>query len=123
MKNAFMLSPNVKKEAIMKVTSLERELEKLNQSINGDPSLSKRNENQPPSISDRLMYILWGIWSTSSEQTKTHNDAYNIAGDEFEKVLTSLRNIAEKDIIELNKELDNLGSPWTPGRIPNWKKE
>jgi len=69
------------------------------------------------------MYILWGIWSTSSEQTKTQNDAYNIAGDEFEKVLTSLRNIAEKDIIELNKELDNLGSPWTPGRIPNWKKE
>lgn len=123
MKNAFMLSPNVKKEAIMKVTSLERELEKLNQSINGDPSLSKRNENQPPSISDRLMYILWGVWSTSSEQTKTQNDAYNIAGDEFEKVLTSLRNIAEKDIIELNKELDNLGSPWTPGRIPNWKKE
>lgn len=123
MKNAFMLSPNVKKEAIMKVTNLEKELEKLNEKINGDKSLSKRNENQPPSINDRLMYILWGIWGTSSEQTKTQIDAYNIAGDELEKVLTSLRNIAEKEIIELNKELDNLGSPWTPGRIPNWKKE
>ena len=123
MKNAFMLSPNVKKEAIMKVANLEKELEKLNEAINGDKSLSKRNENQPPSIYDRLIYIIWGIWATSSEQTKTQIDAYNIAGDEFEKVLTSLRNIAEKDIIELNKELDNLGSPWTPGRIPNWKKE
>lgn len=122
-KNSFMLSPNVKKDAIMKVTNLERELDRLNESINGDKSLAKRNENQPPSINDRLIYILWGIWSTSSEQTKTQIDAYNIASDAFEKVLASLKNIAEKDIIELNKELDNLGSPWTPGRIPNWKKE
>ena len=54
--------------------------------------------------------------------TETMQSSYNILTEEFPPLLERIRVIAEVDIKELEKELESAGAPWTPGRIPTWKK-
>ena len=50
-------------------------------------------------------------------------DAYVQAGEAFEKVLGELRDLVERDLVRLEKKLEEAGAPWTPGRIPEWRME
>jgi hypothetical protein len=36
--------------------------------------------------------------------------------------LEKLRQLVEKDLKKLEEEMEAVGAPWTPGRIPKWKK-
>jgi len=47
---------------------------------------------------------------------------YEIVGIAFEIQLEKIKKLVELSIPALEKELDNYNSPWTPGRMPNWKK-
>ncbi len=47
---------------------------------------------------------------------------YDILAEEFPPILDELRNIAEVKLKALEAELDAIGAPWTPGRIPEWKE-
>jgi hypothetical protein len=48
-------------------------------------------------------------------------DQYALLEEELPPILEELKQIAETGIRELQQELDKLGAPWTPGRIPAWK--
>lgn len=48
---------------------------------------------------------------------------YNAAAQDFEGVLTQLRQLVEVDLSRLEKQLEAAGAPWTPGRIPEWKDQ
>lgn len=105
----------IEKEAI----EIEDKLNDLKIKLTGNESISKRNENQPPSISGRINNIVWGVRSSTSEPTQTAKDQYKIAGELFKDVLKALENI-DKEIKTLETKLEELGSPWTPGRLPKW---
>jgi hypothetical protein len=49
-------------------------------------------------------------------------DQYGIAGKEFEPQLAKLKKLIEVDLKKLEKAMEEAGAPWTPGRIPVWKK-
>ena len=71
----------------------------------------------------RLDAVTQGFWSSTADPTGIAKKAYEIAGDQFTAMYASLRQIVEGDVPALQKELDLLGAPWTPGRLPDWKKE
>ncbi len=98
-----------------------RKLDELSIQLDGDPLLAKRNVNQTPSITERVNDVVYSIYGTTSSPTQTMEDAYVISRKAFEPVLAELRKIQESDVRMLMDELERLGAPWTPGRVPTLK--
>ena len=62
-------------------------------------------------------------WNSTSAPTKTFENAYEIAGDAFSGLLDRLRVLVEVDLRKLESDMEAVGAPWTPGRLPTWSKE
>ena len=66
--------------------------------------------------------ITAALWSTTSYPTKTFIDSYQKAADSFDEVLSELK-IIDSDVALIEKDLESLGAPYTPGRFPTWRKQ
>jgi seryl-tRNA synthetase len=110
------------KELLAQIRELDKKLEEMKVSLSGNESISKRNANQPPSIRERVSSTVYGFWSSSADPTQTMKDNYDIAAEEFEKVLTEIKKIVESDIPAIEAELEKLKAPYTPGRVPDWER-
>ncbi|MCX6270364.1 MAG: glycosyl hydrolase [Bacteroidetes bacterium] len=115
-------APKATPDMIVSAKNLAGQLRLLQVAMEGDPTLSNRNENQPPSISGRINDVVWGIWNSTSAPTKTMSDALQTAITEFEPVMNKFRKIKETDLKQLETDLDRIQAPWTPGRLPELKK-
>jgi hypothetical protein len=102
-----------------------RDLEQRNREIlralRGDVALRAREENTPPSISERVGYIVGSQRNSLARPTQTQRDAYAIANAEFEGVLGRMRTLIETDLRRLQEALRDAGAPWTPGLLHDWK--
>lgn len=103
--------------------ALDLKLEKLTRELEGDGLLASRNEPVPPAILDRVQGVVGGHWGTTSAPTQTHLDAYETAAKAFEPFLAELTATIEKDLVALEAKVEAAGGPWTPGRVPTWKRE
>jgi hypothetical protein len=101
---------------------IANKLNELSKILTGDASIAKRAGNQPMSLSDRVEYIIFTMYYSSSAPTSTNFESYKIADSIFDKVLADLKSLYENEYKKLESELDNLGAPWTPGRFPIRKK-
>jgi hypothetical protein len=79
--------------------------------------------NTPPSITDRVGYIVSAQRTSTSRPTQTQMNQYTVAAQEFEGVLAQLRQLIDVDLDKLEKQLEAAGAPWTPGRVPEWRPE
>jgi hypothetical protein len=87
------------------------------------PQARASREEIPPypmPLNRRLGALVYAHYSSTSEVTKTEKDNYEILKDELQPVLEKLSSVYQ-EIKALNDELDDIGAPWTPGRIPAWK--
>ncbi len=104
-----------------------RALEKRNRAIllalRGDAVLRGRNENTPLSIQERVGYVLSSHRFALSRPTRTQQESYRIAAEEFAEQLPRLRKLVEVDLKALEKALDEAGVPHTPGRLPVWERK
>jgi photosystem II stability/assembly factor-like uncharacterized protein len=123
LRKAALDTPGLDDTRLADIHALQARLNKLKTALRGDETRSKRSEPTPPSIEERMMNVVYDQWYVTSAPTKTQRDAYEIAGTAFEKALGDLRKLIEDDLVALEDELDAAGAPWTPGRVPNWKKE
>jgi len=103
--------------------AISLKLKDIQKALSGDPVVQSYSEPTPPSIVDRVQNIVNGHWSATYGPTETHMRAYDIAATEFESVLQQLRTLIEVDLKNLKDRLELAGAPWTPGRVPQWKKE
>lgn len=108
-----------------RLRSAQQELATLGRIIEGDRTFSRRNDNQfiPPSITEKLDYVAYGISEVTSDVTQTQQDVYHQASEDFAPALARLRKLVETDIRAIEDELQKLGAPYTPGRLPEWQKE
>ena len=121
MKTAAYRTPEASNELNQKLQAVEKKLESLNRRLNGDNTISSRNANQPPSISSRVYGLVYSQWRSTSSPTMTMQKQYRIAGELFQPILGKIREIATKELPDLQTQLENLKAPWTPCRIPDWK--
>ena len=49
-------------------------------------------------------------------------EQYEIAGELFEPVMEQLEGVVSS-VQKLEKELEAMGAPYTPGRMPSWNRE
>ncbi|MBL8195140.1 MAG: hypothetical protein JNM06_15200, partial [Blastocatellia bacterium] len=81
------------------------------------------NENVPISIAERASNVVDDQYLSTAPPTQTQLDSYKIASEEFTQELNKLRTLLEIDIKNLEKALDAIDAPWTPGRLPDWKEK
>jgi hypothetical protein len=90
--------------------------------LRGDTVLRGRQENTPASINDRVNNIVGDERLSTARPTQTHRDDYAIASQDFAGELAKLKAIAT-DTAQLEQQMEKIGSPWTPGRLPDWTVE
>jgi photosystem II stability/assembly factor-like uncharacterized protein len=122
-KQALQNTPADTRKLSEDAQSIDSQLELILRAVSGDHILAARNINVPPSISDRVSEIVSDQRMSTSRPTQTQIDAYNIAGQEFSGQLAKLRSLIEVDLAKLEKAMEAMGAPWTPGRIPEWKEK
>jgi hypothetical protein len=105
------------------VRSLQKRNRAILRAMRGDTALRARNENTPPSISERVAYIVDSQRFSLAKPTKTQQESYQIASEEFAQELTKLRALIDVDLKNVEKALDAAGAPWTPGRLLDWKEK
>lgn len=82
------------------------------------------SEEIPPQISPlnwRLNDLVYPNWSATSNITQAQKTAYKILSDELPGIIEKLKQIQDADLKEIEKELELINAPWTPGRIPELK--
>lgn len=106
-----------------RLRALELDLKKISIALSGDRFLRARNEADLPSISERVMNVVYSSWASTAEPTTTQRDAYRIAGAAFSGELARLKRFVEAGLAPVEAELERDGAPFTPGRLPVWQAE
>ena len=106
------------------VRDLEIRLEKVERRLFGDRLVDQAREPRSPSIRERLGRAAAAHWRSSSAATTTLQREYELAAQGFVEILGELRQLVEVDLVQLERQLDEAGAPWTPGRgVPKWTPE
>ncbi|MEN8224993.1 MAG: glycosyl hydrolase, partial [Bacteroidota bacterium] len=110
---------------LAKAMEIEHRLDEIRWAFYGQSPRASREENRPapPALNDRLGALVYSHWNSTSRVSETQHQMYDILAEEFPPVLEQLKNISEVDLKALEAELDAIGAPWTPGRIPEWEDE
>lgn len=124
LEKAVLNTPSADLKLLEKVENLRLRLEELGVELLGDASLSKRDIESAPSLIERMELPIWNTWDATSAPSKTAQENYTRAGVLFEQFLKDL-NAVKKDIETLENQLNDLGAPYTKGRLqlPDWKME
>jgi photosystem II stability/assembly factor-like uncharacterized protein len=121
--SAIRQTPEAPQSMTDEALRIKAETEDILQHLYRDKTVAERNEPTPPSIYDRLNEIAYGIWQTTSSPTETQKANLKTASDLFEPILAHVKQLLEVDVKNLERQMEQYGAPWTPGRVPDWKKE
>ena len=122
-KRAINETPSLPHRLHDDATALDKRTNEILLALSGDAAARRRNMNVPPSINDRVGYVVGAQRMSISRPTQTQQNQYNAAAQDFEGVLAQLRQLIEVDLARLEKQLEAAGAPWTPGRIPEWRNQ
>lgn len=89
--------------------------------FNGDSTISSRQEPVAWTVSTRIGSLYGSLIESQSDVPQGFRDSYDIAKSELSELLDDLKSI-EQDLSSFEKEMEKLGAPWTPGRMPEWNK-
>lgn len=118
---AIEQTPSMPFEFVIKAKALQQQLNQIQVAFKGNPSLEKRNENQPPSIANRIYSLVYSHWSNTSAPTNTMKTDYDLVNKEFGPLYLKLKNLINTDLKQLESEMEKHGAPYTPGRFPELK--
>ena len=113
---AIEVTPRAGEQQAQRARAIDEQLDQINIELNGDSTISRRYKQVPISINGRVGSIMFGQWDSWADITQTNKDSYQIAVDAFAGVKARLRQI-DGQLDELEQTLDQLGAPWTPGRL------
>jgi photosystem II stability/assembly factor-like uncharacterized protein len=104
------------------VRAIERRLKDLQVALSGDGVMARRNFPTPAALADRVSAIVSAQFVTTLPVTGNSRQSYEIAAADFTGVLEQLRQLVETDLRRVEQGMESGGAPWTPGRVPVWKK-
>ena len=110
-------------ELFADIKSLEGKIQVLRNKLGGDRLYRRVDQDTVPGLASRIRGIMSDQRLSTSAPTKTHRNAYEIVADEFSPILEALKKIIDEDVASIEKKLEDVGAPYTPGRLPKWKKK
>ncbi len=120
-KAALLESPKSSMNLHAEVKRIENALKDLNIKMNGDATLSKREFEVLPGINSRVGNIEYSLWRSSQAPTETNKQSLELAIKIFEPIPAELKAL-ENAIKAVEKQLEQDGAPYTPGREWEWKR-
>jgi hypothetical protein len=109
-------------EIAAEIRSVEKKINEIGIKLYGDSTLLKIDKDAEPGIVDRINTAVYDQWRSTSAATESQKQTLEIVAAEFSPVWEALKQVAEVDIRRIEKKLDELGAPSTPGRLPDWKR-
>jgi photosystem II stability/assembly factor-like uncharacterized protein len=122
-KRAISETPSLPHSLYDNAMALEKRNNEIIRALSGDAEARRRNMITRPSINERVGYVVGAQRMSTSRPTQTQANQYAAAAQDFETVLSQLRQLIEVDLTRLEKQLEAAGAPWTPGRIPEWRDQ
>jgi predicted ribosome quality control (RQC) complex YloA/Tae2 family protein len=119
---AIKQTPEAPNSLMEDALNIKTQTENILQHLYRDETISERNEPTYPTIYERLNEIAGSVWSSSSAPTETQRESYKVASEEFDGILSQVQKLLEVDVKNLEQQMEKYGAPWTPGRVPDWKK-
>ena len=116
---ALQETPSSTSEMKAEATRIIKEIDEINFRFRG-PVPKASSEEIPPTdvpLSDRLNEIAITSYSLSGNISRIAKDQLVVLKSEFPPVLDRVVKAGE-DLQKLEKQLDAIKAPWTPGRIP-----
>jgi photosystem II stability/assembly factor-like uncharacterized protein len=107
-------------EDMMRVDEYIAEYRDMKRLLSGDEIIEKLNENQTPDLNWRISAVTYGAYH-GSDATQTLKDNLQFVKIEVKALIEDAK-VLEKKVQLLEESANNAGSPWSPGRIPEFKK-
>jgi photosystem II stability/assembly factor-like uncharacterized protein len=123
LRQALIDTPGADFQVLEELRAVEERLKDLQVELEGDPVADRYHEPSPPSIVGRMYRVVFGHWGSSSAPTATQRASLQAASDAFGDVLGELRALVETDLAGIESRMEEMGAPWTPGRLPVWEGE
>jgi photosystem II stability/assembly factor-like uncharacterized protein len=123
LQKGLLETPGADPALLRSARDLDERLKNLRMTLNGDPVKAQKNMERLPSILQRINRIIGGQWTNSAPPTRTFEDSYAAASEQFGRFLADLRTLVETDLVALERRAEAAGVPWTPGRVPTWTAE
>ena len=98
--------------------ALKRRLTAILDELQGDRSLGARSGPLPAAISERVNTISGELNGTLAKATATHEQQLQIASELFTAQRAALKALVETEVPAVERELERIGAPYTPGRLP-----
>lgn len=114
-------TPGLDADVFKDLESLRARLQDLRIELRGDPTYDDRMVPEGPSIAGRVGSALGNLLGTTQVPPTTAREQFDLAAREFETLLPKLRQL-DQDLGAFEARLEAAGSPWTPGRVPDWKR-
>lgn len=116
---ALLETPGAKSDLTERLNELERDVREIDFLFNGVTARASAEEIPPAQIpiSNRINSIIETHWASTSGVTKTQRDQFEILKEEFPIALKRLHVVASQ-LKALDTELEVIGAPWTPDRLP-----
>jgi len=121
LRQAILDTPAAGPEHLARLDTIRVQLADLRVALSGDSTLGDREVAQGPSIAERIGDVVEGMTDVTSPPTGTFREQYRYAREAFTKAQSTLRTVIGSDLVRLEEELERLGAPWTPGRLPNYQ--
>jgi hypothetical protein len=114
-------TPRADAALYQELSGVQGRLHELLVELHGDRLMASRNEPVPDGIVARVNQVV-NAWGSTSEPTATHRRNYEIAAAQLASFLPRLERLAA-DLAALERRAEELGAPWTPGRLPSWRPQ
>ncbi|MFK8031628.1 MAG: glycosyl hydrolase [Gammaproteobacteria bacterium] len=119
LKAAIQLTPSADSSVAERLRSIELRLDNAVALLKGDSTIASRSEPTAWSISRRTDVVYESLLDVRSDVPAMYEQSYQIASKEFKGMLKTLKSI-NTDLGVVEAELESLGAPHTPGRVPDW---
>jgi photosystem II stability/assembly factor-like uncharacterized protein len=116
---ALNQTPGASADLMKEALRINSELDNIINIFNG-PKAKASDEELPPMdmpLSNRLNEMASASYGTSDDITPAGKEQLDILKAEFPSVFERVKKAGE-DLQKLDKQLDSISAPWTPGRVP-----
>ena len=119
-KLAVVDAPKVSLETHNQIYQLEKRLENVSRSLNGDATLARREFETTPSVNNRIFSIQGDLWNSTNAPSNAQKASFDIASKQMSGVVSDLKAI-NTEVEKLESALEKANAPYTPGRAIEWK--
>jgi hypothetical protein len=110
-------------ELLSEIRALEKNVNGIQIKLFGDRMRRRLDIDAELGLSSRINSVIRDQWRSLSAPTQSQKDAFQIVADEFPPILVAIKKIVEEDIKRIENKLEEIGAPYTPGRLPVWKRQ